>query len=111
MRYEKVGVCLWCICSRRNAFKIFCNSIKLINFQKFHEQLLNYTTMKAPALFYFIFQFALSLVQSKVIKIGALFTNALVNPQDSGRDEIRSARLAVDVLIMTRTCLQTILSV
>ena len=54
--------------------------------------------MKAPALFYFIFQFALSLVQSKVIKIGALFTNALVNPQDSGRDEIRSARLAVDVI-------------
>ena len=45
--------------------------------------------------FFTIIQFAFSIAQSKVINIGGLFTNALVDSLDSGKDEIRAARLAI----------------
>ena len=45
-----------------------------------------------------IVHFTFSIAQSKVIRIGGLFTNALVDPLESGIDEVRAAGLAVQAI-------------
>ena len=45
-----------------------------------------------------IVQFTFSIAQSKIINIGGLFTIALVDPLESGTDEVRAARLAVQAI-------------